>query len=243
MTEGTKLPLKAMKGNEMLEDARDLIARSRNWLEGSTTQIGHLQRVSKNVGQEWYFHQQQNPLSDIFDSKAPLLRESLRGWTLAGGYLEHEAMAHVRPYFIVYRPTQAGWISVEFGEESFYVKWFGLTKARSSIGRSIGKMPGGEDFASLIEQPYTEVLHTRSVRLDHISTVVPREEDGELIPISYKRLMMAGRFPDGSFALIAVVQPDRNVNISGIENIDLDDFPQEVNSTFSTNLAKYEQKK
>ncbi len=132
---------------------------------------------------------------------------------------------------------------MEFGEESFYVKWFGLTKARSSIGRSIGKMPGGEDFASLIEQPYTEVLHTRSVRLDHISTVVPREEDGELIPISYKRLMMAGRFPDGSFALIAVVQPDRNVNISGIENIDLDDFPQEVNSTFSTNLAKYEQKK
>ena len=227
-------------GNAMLEGARDLLIRSNNWLSGSTTHIGKLQRVSKEVGSDWYFHQQQKPLSEIFDSPSPLLRDSFRGWSLAGGYLEHEAIAHVRPHFIVYRPTQSGWICVEFGEESFYVKWFGLAKARSSVGRPIGKMPGGKDFAALVEQPYDEVLHTRGVRLDHISTAVPREDGGPQILISYKRLMMAGRFPDGSFALIGIVQPERNVDISGFDNLEIADFPHEVNSVFSADLAKYE---
>ncbi len=229
------------EGESMLPGARDILSRSSNWLSGSTKHIGHLQLVSKEDGLGWYFHQQQKPLSEIFDSPSPLLRDAYRGWSLAGGYLEHEAMAHVRPHFIVYRPNHPGWICVEFGEESFYVKWFGLTKARSSVGRPIGKMPGGEDFAALIEQPYDEVLQTRSVRLDHISTAVPREGGGPQIRISYKRLMMAGRFPDGSFALIGLVQPERNVDISGFKNLEIDEFPHEVNSVFSTDLAKYEQ--
>lgn len=228
------------EGDAMLEGARDLLTRSNNWLSGSMTHIGQLQRISKNVGTDWYFHQQQKPLSELFDSSSPLLRDAFRGWSLAGGYLEHEAMAHIRPHFIVYRPTQSGWICVEFGEESFYVKWFGSTKARSSVGRPISKMPGGEDFAALIEQPYDEVRHTRGIRLDHISTAVPRADGGPQIRISYKRLMMAGRFPDGSFALIGVVQPERKVDIFGFENLEISDFPHDVNSIFSADLAKYE---
>ena len=80
------------------------------------------------------------------------MREAMRGWAMSGGHIEAPELAHVRPYLIVYRRSPAGWITVEFGEESFYVKWFGWATARSSIGRSVGNLPGGAEFARVIRR-------------------------------------------------------------------------------------------
>lgn len=228
-------------GHTLLPEAREILSRSNNWLSGSVVNVNDLQLVSKRIGSHWYFYQQQHGLGDILDGPSPLLRDAFKAWAASGGYLEHDAMKHVRPYFIVYRRAESGWICVEFGEECFYVKWFGSTKARSSIGKPMGKMPGGEDFAALTEQPYREVKSSQGFRLDHIYTAVPREDGGEMIPVSYKRLMLAGRFPDGSFALIGVVEPTRDIRIHGLDVNQIPSFPPDVESGFLENFAKYEQ--
>ncbi len=228
-------------GKAVLQDAKDLLAQAGNWVSGKTSHINGLQYVSNTVEPDWYFHQQQHPLGDILCGSSILLRDAFRGWALSGGYLDHEALAHVRPFFIVYRYTQAGWICVEFGEQSFYVKWFGLIKARSSVGQPIGRMPGGPEFARIIEQPYQEVQSTQGFRLDHIYTTVSRQDGGPLISVSYKRLMMAGRFPDGSMALIGLVEPTRDISIHGVNSEAIPDLPDGISINFAPSEAKYEQ--
>lgn len=219
-------------GHGLLPEAREILSRSNNWLSGSVSDVNSLQHVSKRIGNRWHFSQQQHALGNILDAPSPLLRDAFKAWAASGGYLEHDAMKHVRPYFIVYRHTESGWICVEFGEQSFYVRWFGSTKARSSVGSPMGRMPGGEDFAALIEQPYREVQSTQGFRLDHIYTAVPREEGGEMISVSYKRLMLAGRFPDGSPALIGVVEPTRDVIIQGLDRNSIAKFPADIEAGF-----------
>ena len=227
-------------GLEALPEAQNLVGRATMWLQGKARHHNNLQRVSHAQPNGWTFDQQQHPLSRVFSKQSTLMREAMRGWAMSGGHIEAPELAHVRPYLIVYRRTPAGWITVEFGEESFYVKWFGWAAARSNIGRTIGSLPGGPDFARLLEQPFEEVTNTQGARLDHVSTQVPKGEEGTITPIRYARLMMGGRFPDESEALFAVVEPEPEIDIEGVDSSTLGPIPADVMVNFDKNLAKFE---
>ena len=229
------------EGVNALPEALNLVAKSTMWLRGTARHQQNLQRVSFQLPNGWTFDQQQHPLSRVWTDQSLLMRETLKGWAMSAGQIESPLLAHVRPYLIVYRMTPAGWITVEFGEESFYVKWFGWAAARSSIGRTIGSLPGGADFARLLEQPFDEVTNSQGVRLDHVVTQVPKGEAGTITPIRYARLMMGGRFPDQSQALFALVEAEPEIDIEGVNQEDLSPIPADIMTNFDKNLAKFEQ--
>ncbi|MEP2639329.1 MULTISPECIES: LysR family transcriptional regulator [Rhodobacterales] len=204
-------------GARALPEALSILARGNAWLNNSLGHIDGLQVFSSTLPDGWCFWQQQHSLGRIWASSSCLQREMVRSWCMAAGDIESPHMEHVRPYLIVYRHTSAGWICVEFGAQSFFVKWFGLAKARSSVGRSLGRMPGGEDFARMLDEPFHEVQSTQSLRLDHVYTLVPSHPDGILKPVNYHRLMLGGRFPDGSLALYSLVEPSSDIEILGLD--------------------------
>lgn len=158
-------------GRRALPEANEILARGHAWLRGQSMHVGGLQYLKHQEPNGWFFHQQQHPLGTLWTQNSLLMRETFRSWAMGGGNIEAKEFQHVRPYLIVYRHTPAGWICVEFGEESFYVRWFGREKARSSVGNAIGKMPGGEEFARLLDQSFHEVEITQNARIDHVFTL------------------------------------------------------------------------
>jgi len=228
-------------GANALPEAIELVARGALWLRGTSRHEQGLQRISFGLPNGWTFEQQQQPLSQVWNGSSLLMRETLRAWTMSGGRIESAELAHVRPYLIVYRLETTGWLSVEFGDESFYVKWFGWAAARSGIGRNVGKLPGGPEFAQLLEQPYAEVTNTQGVRLDHVYTQVPKGDQGTVTPVGYARLMMGGRFPDQSQALFALVEPTADLVIEGLDSALIPAVDEDITVKFDKSLAKFEQ--
>ncbi|GLQ25347.1 hypothetical protein GCM10007927_01500 [Sulfitobacter pacificus] len=221
-------------GESVLPDAKDILARGTLWMRGQTRAVGMLQRLQANVG-DWDFYQQQQPLGKVWSDSSLVLRETLRAWTMASGEIESKWFSHVRPYLIIYRQSDIGWICVEFGQKSVYVKWFGQDYARSSIGRPISKMPAGVEFSHLIYEAFDEVQAAQMPRLDHVFTRMPRAGLDGLAPVAYQRLILSGSFPDGSPAVMSLVLPVDEVNITDLaakDSIVLDavepfDFPAE----------------
>lgn len=203
-------------GESVLPDAKDFLARGTLWLRGQSRTVGALQRLQANVD-DWDFYQQQQPLGKIWSDPSLLLRETFRAWTMARGEIESKWFAHVRPYLIIYRQSDIGWICVEFGQKSVYVKWFGQDYARSSIGRPISKMPAGVEFSHLIYEAFDEVQAAQMARLDHVLTHMPRSDAETLVPVAYQRLILSGAFPDGSPAVMSLVLPVEELNISDLE--------------------------
>lgn len=229
-------------GSNALPEAVELVSRGALWLRGTSRHEKGLQRISFGLPNGWTFEQQQQPLSEVWNGSSVLMRETLRAWTMSGGRIESPELAHVRPYLIVYRLETTGWLSVEFGEESFYVKWFGWAAARSGVGRNVGKLPGGPEFAQLLEQPYAEVTNTQGARLDHVYTQVPKGDQGTVTPVGYARLMMGGRFPDHSKALFALVEPTTELGIEGLDPGLIPEVAEDITVNFDKSLAKFEQK-
>lgn len=96
------------------------------------------------------------------------------------------------------------------------MSWFGWTTARSTIGRVLGQLPGGQSFDRLVNLAYVEVEKSQSIRLDHCYTTLYNEEIGEPVPICYERLLLGSRFADGSFALVSAVNRTYDVEIKGV---------------------------
>lgn len=227
-------------GLRALPEAEDILARGTSWLNRDVGHVEGLQHIGKVLPDGWSFHQQQQSLEGMWTSSRPLFRETVKAWTIAQGELEHEALQHIRPYFMVFRDSPYGWLSVEIGDESAYVSWFGWTAARSSIGRDVGKMPGGDDFARLLSAPFDEVKYTRGLRLDHVCTLLPRVEGGDMVPLSYQRLMLGGTFPDGTFALISVVERCYDLSIDGVSPEQVKMMPEEMLTPEIPGVLKHE---
>lgn len=216
------------RGVEMLPEAQDLLARGRFWVSGQSSHVANLLRFSHEELNGWSYYQQHQPLTHIWDGGSKLLRDAITGWSKAEGYLEAEALQEVRPYLLVYRYTENGWICVEIGEKSFYAGWWGWSHARSSIGRSLGKFPGGVEFESLVNQSFEEVMATGGMRLDEVVTQFPREAGGVPKPLAYQRLLLGGRFPDNSFALITIVERSQEIRIRGLDQSVLEQMPADA---------------
>lgn len=215
-------------GCRVLPEAQHLLSQAEGWLFGNASMIGGMQYLRHSSPDGWYFFQQQHPIGRVFSSPGTMLHQVMMAWTDAGGQLEHEAMRAVRPCFTVFRKVDDNWLFTEVGEESSYVSWFGWAVARSSIGRVMGQMPGGSSFGRLVNMAYDEVETNQSVRLDHVLSVLPKGDDGDLVPICYERLLLGSRFPDGSFAMISVVRRTYDVEIKGVTHEMLEKMPKEL---------------
>ncbi|MDW4500527.1 LysR family transcriptional regulator [Sulfitobacter sp. D35] len=229
-------------GEKALPEALNILALGNSWLSGHLQNYQGLPLVQKTHSDGWSFWQQQRPIGELWTSSRPLLRESLRAWARAGGALEDSEMEHVRPYFVVFRDTPNGWICVELGDECSYVSWFGWSHARSSIGRVLEQLLAGDDFGRLVNMPYEEVHRSMGLRLDHIHTQMHREGTNALVPISYQRLLMGGRFPDGSFALLSVVDRCYDLRIEGLENTQIRSMPKDLVMEVDENVLKFGRK-
>lgn len=215
-------------GEKLLPEARDLFARGQGWLNGTAHTINGLQYVSSCTGEGPPLVQQQHPIGEIFRSNNDLLRRALQAWAMSGGELEHDAMAEIRPHIMVFRRQDNNWLCVELGDECSYVSWFGWAKARSSIGRPLAVMPGGEGFGHLVNLAYMEVEASQGARLDHIYTVFPREPDGPPVPLAYERLLTGARFPDESFALVSVLRRTYDLKIAGVTDDMIRQMPEDM---------------
>ena len=220
------------EGADALPEAKDILVRGRMWLEGHTRHSSGLQRLTYTGPDGWFFFQQQQPLSVIWDGQSPMLQAALDVWTQSRGEIESEAFRAIRPYVLVYRDSPSGWLCTEVGEKSFYTQWWGWANARSSIGRPLKQFAGGPDFESMLNHTFREVEATSGVRLDEVVTTAPREEGGQVVPAAYKRLLMAGRYPDKSFALIAAIDRCWSVSVEGVDAAFLDKMPKDARVVF-----------
>ena len=70
--------------------------------------------------------------------------------------------------------------------------------------------------------------------------MLPRVENGPMVPLSYQRLMLGGTFPDGTFALLSVVERCHELRIEGVTEEQARLMPEEMLTVeFPTGL-KYE---
>jgi hypothetical protein len=215
-------------GERILPEAQDLVATAAAWYNGNAGRIEGLQYINHVNPEGWHFFQQQHPISRAFSSTGVDLQRVLRGWVEAGGQLEHEAMRLVRPYCNVFRRFDGNLIFAEVGDESSFVSWFGEDTARSTIGRALGQMPGGTAFGRLVDLAYEEIEATQSIRLDHVHTLLPYGETGNLLPITYERLMLGSRFPDQSMAIVSAVRRTYDVEIKGVNEAMIRQMPQNL---------------
>lgn len=203
-------------GEAALPEALELLSHARAWSRGQTGVRGALQYLQAREG-DWVFYQQQQPMGDIWRDESILLRETYRAWMMSSGEIESPHLAHVRPFLLVYRNSDSGWICVEFGSHSAYVQWFGQDYARSSIGRPIARLPAGEEFGRMLDQSFLDIETTQMARLDHVYTRMPKLHDEDQATMAYQRLMMAGFFPDGSSAVMTLVVPKNDVKIATLD--------------------------
>lgn len=227
-------------GNAALPEAYDLLVRARAWSKGQSGSFGKLQYLKARAG-NWVFYQQQQPMGRIWQSGSLLLRETYRAWMMASGQIESPCLAHVRPFLMVYRNSENGWICVEFGEECAYTKWFGRDYARSSVGRPISRLPAGEEFGKMLDQSFVDVETTQIARLDHVFTRMPRRDGEDEVTMVYQRLMMAGFFPDGSPSVMTLILPTHDVNIEGLEDVHRNTITDIDQPEFSSSDAFFEE--
>ena len=220
------------QGARALAPARTLLDQGSVWLQGNFQDVEGMLRVSFEGDTGWVFHQQQLPLSRIWSGDSELLREALKAWTQSEGMLENKEMLHVRPYILAYRDIADSWICVEVGEKSFYSNWYGWAEARSSVGRDLNQFPGGEQFMSLATAPFTDVSESHGVRLDQIVSKMRLSADGPLQYIAFDRLLLGVKMPDGSPAIISVVDRAKEILITDLDKDLLDQVPDKARVDF-----------
>jgi biotin operon repressor len=203
------------KGADAVGPAQLLLDQGNVWYQGQVTYQDGMPQYKIEFPGGGNFYQQQKPLGLIWTDERPLLSAVLRAWTLSRGALEDVHFDAVRRYVMVFRNSPIGWVCTELGDQSSYATWFGFANARSSIGRVLGELPGGPEFGRLLSEPFNEVECDGGLRLDHIYTQIPRESGGAPVQICYARLLLGTRFPDGSFALVSVVDRHNNIQITG----------------------------
>lgn len=176
-------------------------------------------------GREYF--SQQHPASQISTKGVTLLREAFWAWGTSLSQIEHDAWTDIRPYTVLYRKSQHGWVFVDVGSESAYAKWFGWSWARSARGKLINDDNVGDDFNSFISAAYSRIYEEGGVRLDHIYAHAPMGDTGPPEPGTFQRLLLSGVFPDGTAGLIVVAAFTRNVEIDALTNQHENHVPDE----------------
>jgi hypothetical protein len=218
-------------GKAALPEAEELLARGTAWMLNQSAHKDGLFVAKYTDNPEFDYFLQQHPVSEIWRSGSTVMQQIVACWAEAGGQVEHPAFQAIRKHLLVYRQGEADgfWYCAEVGEESSFSSWFGWVAAKSSVGRALERLPGGDSIASLLSQPFKDIASTHGLRLDHVHTQIPRGPEFEgRHPISFQRLMMGLSFPDGSFALGSYVERTYDLMIEGLDPEKIMTMPEDL---------------
>jgi len=180
-------------GRVALGGAEAIVAKGLAWLRGQYDLHDGLQniRIRDEHGLPIFFSSQHR-LTRIWDDGTDLLQQALHCWGNE-------------------------WLCAEIGEKSALALWHGWEWAKSSVGRHVEEIPASTVYGEYIIDAYDDVRRSGRPRLDHQFRSIARHTGGELEPMSYQRLLLACRFPDGDMALASVVDMTSKVEIGGLE--------------------------
>ena len=167
------------------------------------------------------FRFEQHPITSISNKACPLLQRAFANWASAKMQLESDEMTSIRPYLVVYRRDQQGWRCVEIGDKSAYTRWFGWTWSKSAVGKLSFQDRAGLEFDRAVSEIYLEVYSHSAARLDHLYAHLPREEEQEPIPVTFQRLLLTCKLPDGTPVLAVLVAITGAVDIAALEPVDV----------------------
>ncbi|MCG7493775.1 LysR family transcriptional regulator [Thalassobius sp. Cn5-15] len=212
-------------GRHALQEAQDLQERGLAWLNNEAGHREGLYHIFKTPQDGWYFYLQQHGLGDLWSDESALLRAAVQCWAAACGDITHEALAPIRDFLMVFRRASVGWVCSGVGSKSSYASWYGQRWEYSAIGREVPLLPGGQAHAAQLHQPFEEIRASGGLRYDHVHTRMDRGEFGMNEPISFKRLLLGCRYPDGSFALASLVVRSHNLRIHGLSQEEIERMP------------------
>lgn len=226
-------------GKASLDGAKSILLSLDTWAGQSslTKNVSGGLESSKYVDADGRaFHSQQHAVSKIALNGLPLVKRALVAWGSSEARLEHEAMEVIRPYSVIYRKGPAGWVFVDIGTESAYAKWFGWAWSKSAIGKLMNEDNVGDEFNEFISGAYSRIYEEGGVRLDHVYAYLPKD-GGELLPVTFQRLLLGCVFPDGTpgLSVLAVITPD--VEIDALEEDDWPEIPENLIMGSSPGIA------
>ena len=204
-------------GAQAVQEARTLLERGRAWLDSEAGHREGLFRFTLSREDGYYYHLQQHPISRIWTHEGAMMKQAVQAWAQSEGQIEHSAFQAVRPNALVFRFLDNHWLCAEVGETSEFARWYGWSWARSSVGRKIDGLPGAGRFNFAAAQSYDELRAAQGLRLDHIATQMPHGPDDVMRPICFARLLLGCRFPDGSFAMMSMVERNSEIDIPGLD--------------------------
>ncbi len=218
-------------GLKSLPEAEIILARGNAWYSGQLESVKGLQAVKIDDHETQdapVFYSQQHRLNRIWLDGTPLLQKGFRSWVKTKGSIESDEFASIRPFWLIFRRLEQGWVCAEIGEKSALATWFGWKWAKSSVGQIVEKIPAAEDYGEHILQSYNEVFESGAVRLDHQHRQVTREKNGPLVPISFQRLLLACTFPDGEPALMILADRTYRIQIDGLSESQILSMPKDL---------------
>ncbi|HHS93793.1 MAG TPA: LysR family transcriptional regulator [Rhodobacterales bacterium] len=221
-------------GQASLQEAQNILRRSEAWVNGGVAHLNGLEQIRHEGDDGATFYSQQHHLNKIWETGTPLLQKGFACWAQAHGQIENPEMKWVRPYMLIYRKMGGSWQCVEIGEKSAYAKWFGWAWVKSSVGHVVSETPGGAESAVHVLDAYEEIYKRGGARFDHQYRTAPRASGGVLMPAKLKRLLVSCTFPNGDAAIGSVVEFTSNIDLSGINDAEMQDIPAEVEAELNS---------
>lgn len=218
-------------GQASLADAISILRHVDTWSGQSQYtkhNVQHLEfgRYVDPEGRE--FFSQQHPIYSVAASGLPIMKSTLAAWGTAQAQIEDAAMSTIRPYLVIYRKTESGWVLVEVGKNSAYAQWFGWTWTKSAIGKLLQEDNAGDDLNEFIAGAYARIYGDGGLRLDHLFAYLPKEDSDVPIPVSFQRLLLGCVFPDGTPGLGVLVLITNQVEINELEGKVVPPAPKEL---------------
>ncbi|MFA8441922.1 LysR family transcriptional regulator [Yoonia sp.] len=216
--------------HDSLDEAKSLIMQLDTWAGQSALKkntSGGLEKLQYTDTEGRVYYSQQHPVSQIAMNGLPLLKKAFTAWGAAETQIEHEAMEEIRPYTVLCRKGPSGWFFVHVGPKSAYARWFGLTVAKSAIGKLITEDDAGDEYDEFTGGTYSRIYDEGGVRLDHIFAHLPRD-GGEPEPGTFQRLLLGGVFPDGTPGLILLAVITENVQIEALPESEIPSMPDDL---------------
>lgn len=218
-------------GHASLAEAETILQKMEKWSSQPQSTSRNSQWLEENSytdedGRE--FFSQQHPISKIAFNGLPIMKSAIAAWGASQTQIEHEAMAKVRPYLVLYRKGPNGWVFVEVGEKSAYARWFGWAWSKSAIGKLMQEDNAGRDYNEFIAGAYARIYDEGGVRLDHVSAHLPKDESDELIPVSFQRLLLGCVFPDGTPGLGLLGLITDQIEIDALVHKNFCDVPDDL---------------
>ncbi len=205
-------------GRAALDGAESIVTKGLAWLKRQYDLHDGMQLIRIRDSEDRpVFFSHQHKLTRIWEDGTPLLQKALQCWVEAKGAIESEKFAPIRPYLLVFRKYRNEWLCAEIGEKSALATWYGWEWAKSSIGKHIDEIPASGSYSGYITEAYCNVCETGCPRLDHQFRMVAKRTNTPPEPMSFQRLLLSCRFPDGDSAVVSVVNMTRDIQIQGLD--------------------------